>query len=65
MGDYVHPTVHPGPIVKGVGIDRGFLFPLHGLPLHQVMTVHFHFMDNGFYAMIFHDYGLFIAGATY
>ena len=59
MGDYGHR----GRIVRGVGI--GFLFSLHGLPLHQVKTVHFHFMDNGFYAMIFHDYGLFIAGATY
>ena len=50
---------------EALGWTKFFLFPLHGRPLHQVITVHFHFMDNGFYAMIFHDYGLFIAGASH
>ena len=42
-------------IVRGFGVNIGFL-----LPLHQVISIYFHFMDQGCYAtyaMSFQDLG--------
>ena len=46
---------HLGCRVRGLGINKGFLFLLH-----QVITLHFHFMDRSCYGMSFQDFSLLV-----